>query len=194
MWFHGGCFVGGSPDSYDGSAIVEESGGDVIVVTVAFRLGVFGHLASNGLKARSRIAAPGNQPGSAGNWGIQDQREALRWVQKNIAAFGGDPGNVLIFGESSGGASVSSHMIMTESFPLFHKAIIESGSFTSWGTHSCEQHAPFASVLSWPRRLDSVEWCFGRRGGGRTELWPRHRRTGVQRRRRFRYGRAAGPI
>lgn len=55
VWFHGGCFIGGSPEGYDGSALVEDAGGDVIVVTVAFRLGVFGHLASVGLKARSVI-------------------------------------------------------------------------------------------------------------------------------------------
>jgi carboxylesterase type B len=55
VWFHGGCFIGGSPEGYDGSALVEDAGGDVIVVTVAFRLGVFGHLASVGLKARSVV-------------------------------------------------------------------------------------------------------------------------------------------
>lgn len=55
VWFHGGCFTGGSPEGYDGSALIQDSGGDVIVVTVAFRLGVFGHLASNGLKSRSTI-------------------------------------------------------------------------------------------------------------------------------------------
>lgn len=81
---------------------------------------------------------PGNKPGSAGNWGIQDQRESLRWVRKNIAAFGGDPDNVLIFGQSSGGSSVSSHLLMAESWPYFDKAIIESGSFPGWGTHSWE--------------------------------------------------------
>ena len=86
--FHGGCFTGGSPDGTSGSALIEESGGDVIVVTVAFRLGVFGHLASDGLKARATRGPPGNAPGSAGNWGIQDQRESLRWVRRNIAAFG----------------------------------------------------------------------------------------------------------
>eukprot|EP01043_Picozoa_sp_COSAG02_P006257 COSAG02_NODE_177_length_31154_cov_32.205152_5_plen_256_part_00 len=80
----------------------------------------------------------GNKPGSAGNWGIQDQRESLRWVKRNIAAFGGNPDNILIFGESSGGSSVSSHMLMAESWPFFDKAIIESGSFPSWGTHSWE--------------------------------------------------------
>eukprot|EP01051_Picozoa_sp_SAG22_P014814 SAG22_NODE_1850_length_3446_cov_2.774425_3_plen_142_part_00 len=91
--FHGGCFTGGSPEGADGSSLIEESGGDVIVVTVAFRLGVFGHLASDGLKARSMHGGPpGNVPGSAGNWGIQDQRESLRWVKRNIAAFGEPPG------------------------------------------------------------------------------------------------------
>lgn len=127
VWFHGGCYVSGSPEGYDGAPLAEF--GDVILVTVAFRLNVFGHLGSGLLKDRSR-------DGSAGNWGIQDQRESLRWVQRSIKAWGGDPSNVLIFGQSSGGSSVASHLVMPPSYPLFHKAIIESGSFSNWGWHS----------------------------------------------------------
>jgi hypothetical protein len=107
----------------------EQSG--VIGVSVSFRVGVMGHLASSTLKSRSG-------DGSAGSWGIQDQRESLRWVRDNIASFGGDPDNVLIFGHSSGGGSVSAHMVMPPSFSLFHKAIIHSGSFSNWAMHSWE--------------------------------------------------------
>ena len=81
VWLHGGCFVGGSPDSYDGSSLVNAAGGKVIVVTIAFRLNVFGHLGGAQVKARAR-------DGSAGNFGLLDQREALRWVQRNIGSFG----------------------------------------------------------------------------------------------------------
>jgi hypothetical protein len=92
VYFHGGSFSGGAPDGYDGAALAEF--GDVVVVTVAFRLNVFGHLASPAIKARST-------DGSAGSFGIADQRESLRWVQRNIASYFGDPSNVLIFGHSS---------------------------------------------------------------------------------------------
>jgi para-nitrobenzyl esterase len=98
VWFHGGCFISNGPETAwggDGAALVDDAGGDVIVVTVAFRIGVFGHLASAGLKNRSDHEA------TAGNWGLLDQREAMRWVRRNIAAWGGDPGNVCIFGESA---------------------------------------------------------------------------------------------
>ena len=129
VYFHGGSFSGGSPDGYDGSALA--AFGRVVVVTVAFRLNVFGHLASDAVKARSSDS-------SAGNFGIQDQRESLRWVQRNIASFCGDPSNVLIFGHSSGAASVANHLVSPPSWPLFHKALIQSGSFTKWGSHSMQ--------------------------------------------------------
>jgi carboxylesterase type B len=76
------------------------------------------------------MPAPNNAP--------QDQREALRWVRHNIAAFGGNKNNVLIFGHSSGGGSVSAHMVMHRSFEWFDKAIPQSGSFSNWATHSWE--------------------------------------------------------
>jgi para-nitrobenzyl esterase len=129
VYFHGGSFSGGSPDGYDGSSLA--AFGRVVVVTVAFRLNVFGHLASDAVKVRS-------SDGSAGNFGIQDQRESLRWVRRNIASFCGDPSNVLIFGHSSGAASVANHLVSPPSWPLFHKALIQSGSFTKWGSHSMQ--------------------------------------------------------
>jgi len=93
----------------------------VVVVTINYRLGALGFLAHPALASR-----PG---GPAGNYGLMDQQAALRWVQDNIEAFGGDPGNVTIAGESAGGLSVLAHLVSTGSRGLFQKAIVESGAF-----------------------------------------------------------------
>jgi para-nitrobenzyl esterase len=119
VWFHGGFFTSGSGAIYDGRRLAVT--GDVVVVTVNFRLGPLGYLALPGLSAEH----PGIQ---SGNYGIEDQQAALRWVRRNAAAFGGDPGNVTIFGESSGSASVCLHLTSPDSAGLFDRAIGESGS------------------------------------------------------------------
>jgi para-nitrobenzyl esterase len=121
VWIHGGGFHGGSgsqmgPDA--GNGIVAH---DVILVTINYRLGVLGFLAHPELSAESPNKGSGNQ-------GILDQIAALKWVQKNIAAFGGDPGNVTIFGESAGGASVALLTMSPAAKGLFHRAIAESGT------------------------------------------------------------------
>ena len=95
---------------------------DVILVTLNYRKGIFGFLASDELKAR-------DEKKTAGVFGLQDQTMALKWVQANIAAFGGDPKRVTLFGESAGATSVSLHMVMPESQGTFHGAIMDSGSF-----------------------------------------------------------------
>lgn len=121
VWIHGGAFVlgSGSDAAYDGKAFSEATG--AIVVTINYRLGPLGFLALPELK--------GEDPGSpgTGNYGLQDQRLALEWVKANIGEFGGDPGNVTIFGESAGGISVCMHMVSPGSKGLFQRAIIESG-------------------------------------------------------------------
>lgn len=89
------------------------------------RLNVFGFLGSSALATESPT-------GSTGNMGLQDQREAMRWVKNNIAAFGGDPSNVMIFGESAGAGSVSCHLIMPRSNGFFDKAAMESGPIADW--------------------------------------------------------------
>lgn len=118
VWLHGGAFVtgAGSEDIYDGSAHATD--GDVVLVTVNYRLGAFGflHLAEQG----------GPEFTSSGNCGLLDQIAALRWVRDNISAFGGDPDNVTVFGESAGAISVGDLLVMPEARGLFHRAIIES--------------------------------------------------------------------
>ena len=119
VWIYGGGFtIGGtSPAAYDGSNFARDG---VILVSINYRLGRFGFFAHPALSAE-------NPAGPLGNYGYMDQIAALQWVQRNIAAFGGDPHRVTIFGESAGGGSV--HMLMTspKSKGLFAAAVVESG-------------------------------------------------------------------
>ncbi|MEV4639918.1 carboxylesterase family protein [Actinoplanes sp. NPDC049548] len=118
VWLHGGSFQTGSGSWYDPRRLAEQGG--VMVVTVNYRLGVFGFFGLPGL------------PGS-GTFGLQDQQAALRWVRRNAAAFGGDPGNVTLAGQSAGGQSVCSHLTSPSAAGLFDRAIIQSGScLTDW--------------------------------------------------------------
>lgn len=113
VWFHGGAYVSGSGESpkYDAGRLVRD--GDVVVVNVSYRLGIFGYLAPAGSRAED-------------NLGLRDQILALRWVRDNIAVFGGDPANVTAFGQSAGGDSVWSLMLAREAEGLFHRAIVQS--------------------------------------------------------------------
>lgn len=119
VWIHGGAFTmgSGSQPFYDGRLL--SSRGDVVVVTINYRLGVFGFLDLDGVTG-GRIPATGNE-------GLLDQICALEWVRDNIAAFGGDPSNVTVFGESAGGMSIGCLLTMPAARGLFHKAILESG-------------------------------------------------------------------
>jgi para-nitrobenzyl esterase len=117
VWIHGGAFRFGTAAMYDPQHLVRKG---VLVVTINYRLDVFGFLAHPELTAES-------PSGASGNYGLMDQIEALRWVQRNIAAFGGDPGNVTIFGESAGGQSVAQLVASPLSEGLFHRAIAQSG-------------------------------------------------------------------
>ena len=120
VYFFGGGFVGGdgSEPRYDGASMARRG---IVAVTVTFRLGVFGFLAHPELTRKSARHA-------SGNYGLMDQSAALRWVQKNIAAFGGDPKRVTIAGESAGSYSVSAQMASPWSKGLIAGAIGESGS------------------------------------------------------------------
>ncbi|KAJ4426249.1 hypothetical protein ANN_27061 [Periplaneta americana] len=114
IFIHGGAYLEGSGKAYSyGPLYLMDK--DVVMVAMNYRLGVFGFLSTGD------DAAPGN-------YGMKDQTEALRWVQKNIAAFGGDPNKVTILGESAGSWSVHFHILSPASRGLFHAAISESGT------------------------------------------------------------------
>ena len=118
VWIHGGAFTTGSTASYaDPTPLVSKG---VIVAAMNYRLGAMGFLAHPALR---------DVAGSAGDYGIMDQQAALKWVRANIGAFGGDPRNVTIFGESAGGFSVLTHLASPLSAGLFEKAIMESGAY-----------------------------------------------------------------
>lgn len=119
VWVHGGGFVNGgsSPAVYDGAAFARSG---VIFVSLNYRLGRFGSFAFPGLAGENGEAAPAN-------FGLLDQIAALEWIKRNIAAFGGDPNNVTLFGESAGGMSVHLLIMSPAARGLFTRAIIESG-------------------------------------------------------------------
>ncbi|PBK93164.1 alpha/beta-hydrolase [Armillaria gallica] len=126
VWIHGGGYVAGSangfsgPDSYNGNDLVRESGDGVIAVVIQYRLGLFGFLAGEKVKANGRL-----------NAGLLDQQFALQWVQEHITKFGGDPGRVTIWGESAGAGSVLQQVIANDgkTFPPLFRAAITSSSF-----------------------------------------------------------------
>jgi para-nitrobenzyl esterase len=120
FWIHGGGLSFGSGAWDDGSALARQ--GDVVVVTINYRVGIFGYLF-----VRNEIA----------NMGQSDQINALKWVRDNIEAFGGDPGNVTIFGESAGGVAVCALMAMPGAKGLFHRVISQSGV-----CHPLSHHPP----------------------------------------------------
>ncbi|RZJ18097.1 MAG: carboxylesterase family protein [Brevundimonas sp.] len=123
VWIHGGALVTGSSKEqlYDGAALAAEG---TVVVSINYRLGVLGYLAHPELSAESPL-------GISGNYGLLDQVAALQWVRANIAAFGGDPNNVTIAGESAGGLSVLYLMASPLAKGLFHKAIAQSAYMIS---------------------------------------------------------------
>jgi para-nitrobenzyl esterase len=125
VWIHGGGFVNGgaSPAVYEGSHFARRG---VVFVSFNHRLGRFGFFAHPALTEE-------NPAGPLGNYGYLDQIAALTWVQKNAAAFGGDPGNVTVFGESAGGGSVNTLMVSPLAKGLFQKAIVESGGGRAGG-------------------------------------------------------------
>ncbi|KAM9328296.1 cAMP-regulated D2 protein [Pholidichthys leucotaenia] len=120
VWIHGGNFIAGSASKplYDGRFISNFT--DTVLVSLEYRLGAFGFL----------VSGEDAQTSAAGNYGILDQQAALVWIQRNIAVFGGDPSKVTIFGESAGAQSVSLHLMMQSSKPLFKQAILQSLPFS----------------------------------------------------------------
>jgi para-nitrobenzyl esterase len=150
VWIHGGGFVTGSGSSpkTDGSQLAKRA---VVLVSINYRLGRFGFFAHPALTAQAQNEA-------VGNYGLMDQIAALRWVQANIAAFGGDPGNVTIFGESAGGASVNYLMVAPDARGLFHKGIVESGG-------GRDEWVPLRSADPTKRTGESVGVAFAKAAG-----------------------------
>lgn len=124
VWFHGGGFMNGAGDLYHPGRLASQGG--AVVVTVNYRLGIFGLFGHPAL-------------GGAPDFALADQQAALRWVRANAARFGGDPGRVTLFGESAGGLSVCAHLASPASAGLFHRAVLQSGS--------CSVTMPARSVL-----------------------------------------------
>jgi carboxylesterase type B len=126
VYFHGGAYTGGAGIQYPGHFMAAR---DVIVVTINYRLGVFGFAnTADGL--------------IKGNMGLYDQVAALEWVRDNIRAFGGNPNNVIIFGQSAGASSTALHMVSPVSKGLFHKGIMQSGSDTNIWTLNYPEQSP----------------------------------------------------
>ncbi|MGK5683589.1 carboxylesterase/lipase family protein [Actinoplanes sp. URMC 104] len=118
VFLHGGSFQNGTASYYDAQRLATQGG--LVVVTLNYRLGVFGYYGLPGLSG-------------SGTFGLQDQQAALRWVRRNAAAFGGDPANVTLAGQSSGGEAVCAQLTSPPARGLFDKAVLQSGSCrTSW--------------------------------------------------------------
>jgi para-nitrobenzyl esterase len=119
VWIHGGGLFDGESNDYDASALVKGGpAGPTVVVTVNYRIGLLGYFAHPAIDAEDH---------HVGNYGLMDQQAALQWVKRNIAAFGGDPGNVTVGGQSAGATSTAALVISPASAGLFHRAIFESG-------------------------------------------------------------------
>lgn len=176
VWIHGGSLVSGAGSEaiYDGANFARRG---VIVVSINYRLGALGWLAHPGLSAET----PDNV---SGNYGLMDQIEALRWVRRNIGAFGGDPDNVTIAGESAGALSVLYLMAAPEARGLFHRAIAQSaymitmpelrnGSYADWPDAET-QGASLADALGAadPAALRALDAPAIIEGTGRTRWFP----------------------
>jgi para-nitrobenzyl esterase len=141
VWIHGGGFTIGNGAMFNGAGLA--AAGDIVVVTVNYRLGVFGFV---------DVGAVGI--GSASNPGLRDQIAALQWVQANIAGFGGDPRRVTVAGQSAGAVSISLLLTAPSAAGLFRSAIMESGSYSL--AHSPKVAAAVAE--SYARELGSSDW------------------------------------
>ncbi|EKO3981528.1 carboxylesterase family protein [Vibrio fluvialis] len=129
IWIHGGGNFVGMANGYDGSKLASE--GRVIVVTLNYRLGVFGFLSNPALNDENHLY---------GNYGLLDQQFAMKWVQQNISRFGGDPENVTLFGESGGSMAIGAQLVSPMAKGLFQRVIMQSGEFHSW-------HGPVEQAL-----------------------------------------------
>jgi para-nitrobenzyl esterase len=185
VWIHGGGNVGGSArnSQYDGARLARR--GDVVVVTVQYRLGVLGFLDFSDIG--------GEDFAGGGNAALLDVIQALEWVRDNVLAFGGDPGNVTVFGESAGADHVHRLMVAPRAQGLFHRAIIQSGILTDLhprgrSAHNAAlllqasgtslralQHLPWPSLLALADRTGFMfPWCKPNLDGVVLHAQPRH--------------------
>lgn len=164
VFIHGGAFVSGSGDIYGARRLTTQ--GDIVVVTINYRLGALGFLAHPAF-------GPG---GDVGNYGLADQQAALRWVRDNIANFGGDPDKVTVAGESAGGMSVCDHLVAPASAGLFRAVIIQSAPCQAQGDLATAQRSSLEYATSLgcgdprtagaclralpPAKLEDAPWYF----------------------------------
>jgi para-nitrobenzyl esterase len=158
VWIHGGAFLYGESTGYDPAKLVAEG---VVVVTINYRLGVLGFLAHPAIDNGAGVPST--------NYGLLDQKLALQWVQDNIGSFGGDKSQVTIFGESAGGFSVHSQLVMPGAHGLFHRAIVESGAYgntlqptlesakTQGQTFATNAHCPEPCTADYLRGLSATD-------------------------------------
>ena len=158
FWIHGGAFLNGESTEYDPSKLVAQG---VVVVTINYRLGLLGFLADPTIDNGSGVAST--------NFGLLDQQFALQWVQDNIASFNGDKTKVTIFGESAGGFSVHSQLVMPKAHGLFQGAIVESGAYGNTlqttlamaqmqgATFEMNAHCPNPCTASYLRGLSAAD-------------------------------------
>ena len=147
VWIHGGGLTlgWGHQRGYDGTALAAQG---VVLVSINYRLGALGFLAHPLLSGEEEV-------GVSGNYGLLDQVAALEWVQRNIAGFGGDPGNVTIFGESAGGTSVQALLASPHSEGLFHRAIAQS----PWLTDGNYAQLKTATPLGQSAEAQGAAWA-----------------------------------
>lgn len=133
VWIHGGNYLnGGANDAEQNGCDLVRRAGDVVVVTIQYRLGVLGFLGGSAVRA-------GNQNRTHGSFGLLDQIQALRWVRAHIGAFGGDPSRVVAAGESAGAGSVSALVASPLARGLLSGAIMQSGGFATWTAKTADQ-------------------------------------------------------
>jgi para-nitrobenzyl esterase len=137
VWIHGGGYIDGESNDYDATRLAAK--GKLVVVTINYRLNLFGFLAHPALDAEDH---------AFGNYGILDMQAALRWVRRNAAAFGGDPGNVTLGGQSAGAGAAAANVVSPGAAGLFHRAIFQSGGYTPFASRALaeERGAAFAAA------------------------------------------------
>ncbi len=145
VWIHGGGYVDGETNDYDATKLAKD--GKLVVVTLNYRLNLFGFLAHPALNNAS------------GNFGIMDMQAGLRWVQRNIAQFGGDPGNVTLGGQSAGAGAAAANIVSPAAKGLFHRAIFQSGGYTPVATHAIAQERGTKFAAAAGCKGDNVAKC-----------------------------------